>query len=144
MLHRRQGFTLFELLLTLTVLSVLLSLAFPRMQRGMDGLAVRSARENAFALLARTRVLALHEGGAELEVDATNDRITIRSGNGVLAAEQSYQEHNVDLILDGVAQQVVLRYDSYGLGRMASRTLRFRTGSAEAKLTISSFGRARR
>ena len=140
----RLGATLFELLLTLCVIGVLFSVSLPRMRAGMDALAVRAARENAFALFSRARVLALQQGGATIEVDATSDRIAIRTAAGVLEREQSFREHGVELVLDGADQIVTLRLDAHGVGRMMSRTLRFLSHEAQAGLTISSFGRVRR
>jgi len=46
--------------------------------------------------------------------------------------------------VDGAAAgRVTIAYDGLGLGRVASRTFRFRSGPAEARLTISSYGRVR-
>jgi len=39
---------------------------------------------------------------------------------------------------------VVLRFDALGVGRMTSRTFRVRRGSAEAGLTVATYGRVRR
>jgi prepilin-type N-terminal cleavage/methylation domain-containing protein len=138
----RTGVTLPELLIALILIAVLLSLALPSLRNGLDGLAVRAARETAFALFSRARVIALETGGAQVELDATHDVITLRAASGAVQHEQHFS--GADLILEGNDASVVLRYDAHGLGRMMSRTLSFRVRSAAAGLTVSSFGRVRR
>src|SRR5688572_18102884 len=138
----RIGVTLPELLLALSLIAILSSIALPSFRRGLDALAARTARESAFALFSRARVIALQDGGASLELDAARDAITVRSASGAIRHEQFFS--NADLVLEGNDPTVILRYDAYGLGRMMSRTVSFRTRSAIAGLTISSFGRVRR
>lgn len=138
------GATLFELLVTLAVIGIVLAIALPQLRSGMAALAARSARESGFALFSRARVVALQQGGASIEVDARADRITVRNAAGREDFSQSFDEHDVDLVLEGADQLVTLRLDAHGIGRMMSRTVIFRRDQAEAGLTISSFGRVRR
>ena len=136
------GATIFELLIVLSFFGVLLSITVPSLRSGMDALAARAARETAFALFSRARVIALQNNGAEIQIDAALDHIAIRTSDGTLEREQHFE--GTDLILEGESENVTLRYDAHGLGRMMSRTLLFRTREAKAGLTISSFGRVRR
>jgi prepilin-type N-terminal cleavage/methylation domain-containing protein len=138
----RTGVTLPELLIALMLISVLLSIALPNLRTGLDGLSARAARETAFALIGRARVIALESGGASIELDAVRDAITLRSGSGQIQHEQIFTE--ADLRLGEGIEMVILHYDAHGLGRMMSRTLTFQTRSAVAGLTVSTFGRARR
>lgn len=138
----RRGVTLPELLIALSLIGILASIAIPNLQTSLDALAVRTARETAFALFSRARVIALQNGGASLELDAAHNVITIRSASGARRHEQFFT--NADLILEGNDATVVLRYDAHGLGRMMSRTVSFRMRRAVAGLTISSFGRVRK
>jgi prepilin-type N-terminal cleavage/methylation domain-containing protein len=117
----RGGVTLPELLIALSLIGVLLSIALPNFRSGLDALTARAARETAFALFSRARIIALENGGATMQFFTS-----------------------ADLLLDEGNESVTLRYDAHGLGRMMSRTLRFRTRSAIAGLTVSSFGRVRR
>ena len=136
------GATIFELLIVLSLAGVLISLAFPSLRSSMDGLTVRAARETAFALFSRARITALQNSGAEIHIDAARDYMAIRTSAGALEREQHFA--SADLIIDGAADSIVLRYDGHGIGRVMSRTLQFRHRSASAGLTISSFGRVRR
>ncbi len=143
-MHARPGFTLFELLIALTLIAVFASVAAPTIRSTTDILAARAARELAFGVFSRARAIALQHGGATIELNATSDRITLRRASGAVEYEAYFAGQGVDLSLDGSADSVVLRYDAYGLGRMMSRTLRFQARSAQAGLTVSSFGRVRR
>ena len=136
------GATIFELLIVLSFFGVLLAVAVPSLRSGMDALAVRAARETAFAMFSRARVIALQNNGAEIQIDAAHDYIAIRTTDGEFEREQYFD--GTDLIIEGGSDIVTLRYDAHGLGRMMSRTLFFRTREARAGLTISSFGRVRR
>ena len=140
----RSGVTLFELLIALMLIGVLTSIAAPSLRATTDLLAARAARETAFALFSRARVLALQHGGAEIELNARQDRITLRRASGAIEYEHEFGSQDVDLTLEGTTDPVILRYDAYGLGRMMSRTVRFSARSANAGVTISSFGRVRR
>ena len=139
----RMGASLFELLITLSVLGALLIIALPGMRTTMQVLAVRAARESAFGMFARARIVAQQQGGAEIVLDANADRMIIRAPSGAIISETSFANEDVDLSLDG-ADTVTLRYDGYGLGRMMSRTVTFATPESRSGLTVSSFGRVRR
>jgi Tfp pilus assembly protein FimT len=141
---QRTGATIFELLITLALIGVLVSISAPHLGGTMNILAVRAARERTFGVFARARALALHEGGAVVELSAAQDRIAIRSPSGAIAHELLLSEQHVDLLPDGTTDPVLLHYDAYGLGRMMSRTITLQTGDAIAGLTVSSFGRVRR
>lgn len=143
-MQTHRGMTILELLIALALIGILVSVAAPSLRTTVDVLSARAAREAAFGLLSRARALALQYGGAEIELDAVGDRIVVRRPSGVIEADQAFAPRGVDLQLDSTTTSVVLRYDAYGLGRMMSRTVTFTARSAQAGLTISSFGRARR
>jgi Tfp pilus assembly protein FimT len=141
---QRTGATLLELIITLSVLGVLVSLAAPSIRSTMNILAVRAARESAFGVFARARALALQQGGATIELSAEEDRITVRMPSGAIAHELLLAPQNVDLRPHGNTDPIQLQYDAYGIGRMMSRTITLQSGDAAAGLTVSSFGRVRR
>jgi Tfp pilus assembly protein FimT len=144
MLNQRMGASLFELLLVLGLFGIFVSFALPTIRSGRDALSVRAAREDAFGLFTRARALALQQGGAAIELSAREDRLTVRAPSGAVQHVRDFGEHQVDLIVEGATDPVVLRYDAHGLGRMMSRTVTFTARSARSGITISSFGRVRR
>lgn len=143
-MRHRPGFTLLELLIVLALSGVLLSLALPRLQHWRDRAAVRAARNEIAAVIATTRLAAIAHGGAVLMLDSVADRCWIVLGDGETeSALDLHRRHRVDLDLGGTSF-VSLRYDGLGIGRVASRTVAFRRGSARAGLTVSAYGRVRR
>jgi Tfp pilus assembly protein FimT len=144
MLNQRMGASLFELLLVFCLFAIFVSLALPTIRSGRDALSVRAAREDAFGLFVRARALALQHGGAVVELNPGEDRLTVRAPSGAVQHTRNFGELQVDLLVEGASDPVELRYDAYGLGRMMSRTVTFAVHGARSGITISSFGRVRR
>jgi len=129
----------------LALLALLLGAAAPALGGALDGYAVRVARDGLAAELARTRMAAVSHGGAELVVDPAAGRawIVTRAGDTIRGAVLG-EGLDIQVTPDGAAGgAVAIRFDGLGVGRLASRTVRFRRGRAEAGLTISSYGRVR-
>lgn len=139
------GATLVELVTICTILGVLLAMAAPPLQRGLDRIAVVAARDALAAGVARTRAAAIGAGGATLVLDLARGSFEVHSATGdtLVAARTLAQEFGVALSADGAAERVLLTYDGIGIGRLANRTIRIRRGDAEAGLTVSAYGRAR-
>lgn len=133
-----------ELTLTLTVAGVLTGLAAPIARRGLDALQVRAAREAVFAAATRTRSVALAHSGASLILDTARRTATVSTARLDAVVVMPLAQFDVDILTDAATATITLTYDGRGIGRMASRTIRFRRGQAEAGLTFSSYGRARR
>lgn len=140
----RAAFTLIEATVALALLAFLLGTALPRAAAVRDGLAVRGSREAAVGLLARARFESVLRDGAEVLVTEEPPRMVLRSGGRTLRVVAVDERFRAELDVSGSARRAVLRFDPLGIGRMASRTIRFRRGKAEAPLTISSYGRIRR
>jgi Tfp pilus assembly protein FimT len=134
--------SLTELLLALCIMGILFMLAAPAARNGLDIVNVRAARETAFALTTRTRSVALARGGADIVFDSASRNARVIGSDGVIVETASFAEYAVEI--PGASPPAVLRYDARGIGRMASRTIRFVRGDAEAGLTVSSYGRVRR
>jgi len=140
---RSQGaFTLPELLVVLVVLAVAFGLALPVAGSMLDRWAVRSARDQALALLHRTRMEARLSGGARLELASDPVELRITVDDSLVTRWRG--AGGVTLDLPGGRGEDVLRFDALGLGIVTSRTLRFRRGRAESRLVVSSRGRGRR
>jgi len=123
-------------------MAILLLLGVPTARTGLDIVNVRAARETAFALATRTRSVALARGGAEIVFDSASRKAQVIASDGVIVETASFTDYDIEL--QGASPPIVLRYDTHGIGRMASRTIRFARGDAEAGLTFSSYGRVRR
>lgn len=143
---RRPGTSLTELLCALTILAVLLGLAFWPMARVLDRYGARAGRDALAAGIARARMLAVARGGATLVLEVPAGRFWVEAGGDTAAAPiDLFAHYSVVLAVDGAAaDRVELRFDGLGIGRMVNRTVRVRRGSEEAGLTLSSYGRVRK
>ena len=142
----RNGSSLTDLIITLALLAIVLAIAAPRLQNARDAYATRAARDAAAAVVERARVLAAARGTARLIVEPTAGTLALESPVGAPARTTLaiHDAFGVALTVDGQAGRVVLDFNALGLGVLANRTLRFRRGSAESVLTLSTHGRGRR
>lgn len=140
------GFTVLELTVALTLISILIGLAAPLWRGATDRWAVRSVRDRAAVALHRTRTEARLWGGARLELDAAVGALRLYRSHpdSLVWEDRAPGEHRVAIDLPRGATSTTLDFDPLGLGIVASRTLMFRRGSAEARLVVSSRGRGRR
>jgi Tfp pilus assembly protein FimT len=136
--------TLTETCIALTLMGVLSTWAVPSARHGMNVVKVRGAREAVFGIATRARAVALAQGGADLVVDANERTASVVNAAGTVIHTTSLASYGVEVIADGSSAHVIIHYDARGIGRMASRTLRFRRGNVEAGLTVSTYGRVRR
>lgn len=141
---RRAGTTLPELIVVTGLLSILGAMTFSASAGVRDSVAVRAARDMVAGQIAGARAHAVLLGSARLHVDATRGVLTLEAPVGTHRGTQSLGALDVAVSVDGAGAEVSLDFDALGLGRLANRTLRFRRRTAEARLTLSSFGRARR
>lgn len=142
----RAGTTLLELIVVLSLLAVLLGMVAPLGRKVLDEVAVRTARDVLGAMAARARLGAAARGGAVLAVTLPEGAVSVVDGldRPVLDARHLGAEFGVTLAADGQAtDRVELRWDVLGIGRASTRTLRVRRGAAEARLTVSLYGRVR-
>jgi len=139
-----RGFTVLELGVALSLVSLLVSVAIPLGRRTVDLWTVRAVRDQALAALHRTRMEARLLGGAVLDVDGVAGTLTARSGDSLLWVRREPAEAHVRVSLPDGSLTTQLAYDALGLGVVSSRTLVFRRGEAEARLVVSSRGRAAR
>lgn len=139
-----RGTTVIELLVALLLLGVLLALSLPPMARWRDAVAARAARDELAAGLAWTRLSAVSHGGSTLVVDATSGTFWTMTPAGPARPPVSLTDRYAVRLDVGSGGRVSLEYDALGVGRHASRTIRFRRGRAEAGLVISGYGRFRR
>lgn len=128
----------------LALLAILLSVASPGLRRVLDRSVVVSSREEVLALVHRARAIAPEAGGATLRLDRSSDRAELFDGAGTRVAVVDLSDRRVDLQVSGSDAIVDLRWNALGWGIVASRSLTLARGGLEARLVISSRGRAAR
>lgn len=138
------GHTLPELCALLAALGIALLIAAPAVARTLDGLAVRGARDAVVVEATRARMLARARGGAILHIDAQHGAVWVAGVSGDTLSDpiplMARYRARIDL---GTAPAAAVAYDHLGLGRLANRTVRFVRNDAEARLTVSAYGRVR-
>lgn len=145
-MRTRRGYSLLELIIVLALLTIAIGLAYPGARAAADGWAVRAARDATASVLASTRAAAVAHRGAEvLVVQATGDVLTRnRRSDRPLPRLSVMRDWGVTLSSSGAGGDTVsIRYDALGIGRVASRTLRFERGASSAGITVSAYGRIR-
>jgi prepilin-type N-terminal cleavage/methylation domain-containing protein len=142
----RAGVTLAELVVGMAILSIVLSMAAPRLSSARDAWAAAAARDAAIALITRARAEAVAHGEARLLVDPVMSEVRLEAPRGVLRGDILHvkREWGVALSVDRASAAVSIDFDGLGLGRLANRTFRFQRGAAEARLSLSTYGRPRR
>ncbi|NIP58629.1 MAG: hypothetical protein GWM92_10035 [Gemmatimonadetes bacterium] len=144
-LPRRQGHSLLEISLALALLGAGSWALTSAARRVADRSAVRGAREEVAGLLARARREAILYGGSEVVLTVEPPRASLFTDGSRSASTPDLRDaYGVSLDPGGGGETVRLRWDGFGLGRMTSRTVRFRRGRARADLVISGRGRLRR
>jgi len=139
-----RGYTLLEIILVLTLLSLAALMAVPSFVRGRDTLAVRSARADIASAIAIARSAAILNGGSRVTIDADSARVTVHTSAGDTVRNTTGLRalYGVNLQSDR-GSPVVLHFDALGIGRVNNVTLRVTRGSQIAQLIISSYGRVR-
>lgn len=140
----RRGYTLIEILLVMTLLSVLVAVAAPLFGRWQSRLAVTAARDELASALALTRMTAVGAGGAELVIDsARGSAWAVTAARDTVYRLTLADQYGVR-VATGSEAPVAIRFDGLGIGRMANRRVSLTRGRETAGLTISAYGRARR
>ena len=140
----RNGHTLLELAVALLLTATLASAMVPAAARYRRRSAVLAARESVAGLLAEARGVAPAFAGAVVRIESDPWRAWIEVADSMGRSVQLEEGAGVEVILSRGRRRTEVAYDALGIGRVASETLRFRRGEAEAGLTVSGFGRVRR
>lgn len=138
------GFTLLELITVIALLGLALGELLPAGSHLLDRMAVLGAREAAVGLIHRARMEAIARGGARVVVETSPPAMKIVARASSPAIDEVTFDEGVIMALSGDRESVELTFDAMGVGRVASQTLRFSRGSAQAELVVSSFGRVTR
>ena len=140
----RRGFTLLEIVATLLLLGMAMSMLLPAARRVRDRSAVVGAREAIVGMVSRTRAHALARGGATLTLTSGSAEARVESGDAILERIYVGRGFGVTVELGRGRDSASISFDALGIGRVASQTVRVRRGESEAALVISAYGRVRR
>jgi prepilin-type N-terminal cleavage/methylation domain-containing protein len=138
----RRGTTLPELLLVLTIMGILGTIAIPKAVRWRDRTSVRSAALETVATLAVARRWSLSRSSrTAITFDTIAGTLTVRSYSDTIARRNLASSHGVTLS----ASRDSMAYTPNGLGYGASNlTIVLRRGAAAESIFVSRLGRVRR
>jgi Tfp pilus assembly protein FimT len=138
---RGSGHTVLELLVVLTLMSIVLAIAIPRGRAMVDGVAVRAAAADVLATLDLARTLAIAANGAvAVEVDSATGTLRVRRGDQVVLTREVGSAHGVRLR----PTRDSMSYNGRGLGRGAANlSIAIRRGALVETVFVSRLGRAR-
>jgi prepilin-type N-terminal cleavage/methylation domain-containing protein len=138
---RRRAFTLLELTLVLTIMSLLVALALPRVAALRDRSAVRAAAGEIGASFAAARSAAIaRRATAAVMLDTARGVVEVRSGGRRLAVRPVRALYGVAL----ASTRDSAVYDARGLGYgVTNLTVVVRRGAMVDTLTMSRLGRVR-
>ena len=137
----RAAYTLLELVIVVTIIGILLSIAIPRTLLILDRISVHAAADDVRSLLASARTLALAgRSSVAVDIDATTGILRIRRGSELLMSRNVTEAHGVGL--DRTRDS--LTYDPHGLGHGAANlSILLRRRAAAETVFVSRFGRVR-
>jgi prepilin-type N-terminal cleavage/methylation domain-containing protein len=138
----QRGTTLPELLLVLTIMGILGTIAIPRAARWRDRVSVRSAALETVAALAAARRWSLSRSSrTAVTFDTGAATLTVRSYSDTITRRNLASSHGVTLS----ASRDSIAYAPNGLGYGASNlTIVLQRGAAAESIFVSRLGRVRR
>lgn len=141
MLRRRAGFTILDMLVTVTIIGILSAIAYARAGKFLDGIEVHSAANDAFAAFSAARHFAIMRAAqSTLDIDTARRTLVVRSGQDTLIRRDLGSIHGVKL----AATRTSITYAPTGIGYgVANLTLVIRRNAAIDSIVVSRLGRVR-
>ena len=138
---RRLAFSTIELVVTLTIVSLIMAIAAPRLASLRDHAAVRAATMDVGALFSRARELAMtRRQPVAVVLDSLAGTVELRSNATSLGRRGVRRLYGVAI----VANRDSVVYDPRGLGYgLSNLTVTLRRGSFVDTLRMSRLGRVR-
>ena len=138
----RSGFTFFELIVTLSVLSVLSAIAIPRVGRLLDSIHVHGAAVEVESTFGAARHIAIARGAqAVVDIDTANRVMYVSVGADTLRKRELGAAHDVRL----AATRLRMSYAPTGMGYGAANlSVVVRRNSSADTVFVSRLGRVRR
>jgi prepilin-type N-terminal cleavage/methylation domain-containing protein len=141
---RREGFSLPELVLVMTIVGLVLGGALPAASRLRDRMAVVGARESVVGIFHKARIEAVAFGGASIVLRVSPPGAELWSAGALRSDVPLDGDSGVEMTLSSGRERVEIFYDALGLGRVASQTIRFMRNGSRSGLVVSSLGRVTR
>lgn len=138
----RRGTTIIELTLTLSLISILSAIAYPRVGRLLDGIHVRGTATEIHSLFTTARHHAITRAErVTVQIDTARAAISLVAGSDTLRTRGFGETHGVAL----AANRASFTYSPIGIGYGAGNmTLVIRRNARVDSLFISRLGRVRR
>lgn len=138
----RRGTTILELALTLSVISILSALAYPRIAGLLDGIHVRGTATEVHSLFTAARHHAITRAERiTVQIDTARAAITLATETDTLRTRALGDAHGVKL----AANRASFTYSPIGIGYGAGNmTIIIRRNARVDSLFISRLGRVRR
>lgn len=137
----RAGFSMIELLTALVIVSVVMALAVPAMSRGLSSYRTEAAVEQVRNDLMLARMTAIRSGrSASLRISGSSYTVTVDTGTtpGVI---RRVDLAGKDLMVTVTAASPTITFDSRGMVRAGSGTVKIARQGKTDSLTISPVGR---
>jgi len=137
----REGYTILELVIVITISAIVLAIAIPPCRRMLDQISVHAAAGDVAAMLSSARTIALAGHAAvAVDIDSISGILRVRRGPETLVARNIGQAHGVQV---GRTRDS-LTYDPRGLGRGAANlSIVLRRRVAAETVFVSRLGRVR-
>ena len=138
----RAGTTILELALSLSVISILSAIAYPRIGALLDGIHVRGTATEIHSLFTAARHHAITRAERiTVQIDTARDAISLVSETDTLRARGLGDIHGVDL----AANRASFTYSPIGIGHgVGNMTIVIRRNARADSIFISRLGRVRR
>jgi prepilin-type N-terminal cleavage/methylation domain-containing protein len=140
--RRRPAFTLFEIVIVVTIIVVLTAIAMPRTRHLLDQVAVHGAASDAMAMLDLARHTAMTRGERiSVDIDSAPARLTMRAGADTIRKRNEQSAHGVHF----APSRSPVVYAQLGMGfGVSNLSLIVTRGAAAETVTVSRLGRVRR
>ncbi len=137
----RRGTTIIELALSLSIISILSAIAYPRIGRLMDGIHVRGTVTEIHSLFTAARHHAITRSERiTVQIDTARGSISLLAGADIIRARGFVDTHGVTL----AANRASFTYSPIGIGYGAGNmTLIVRRNARVDSVFVSRLGRVR-
>lgn len=138
----RRGTTLLEFTISLSVISILSAVAYPRVGALLDGIHVRGTATELHSLFTRARHQAITRAErVTVQLDAARGVVSLIAGTDTLSVRALGDAHGVEI----AANRASFTYSPIGIGHGAGNmTIVIRRNARTDSLFISRLGRVRR